>query len=280
MSWSKSLVLLVLPAAGAMAQEHAAPVRLVLGDAALELRAAWEPVTDTVYKFDQRPLIQNLRPAAERMQHGAERFRPLLPTDPVAVGDTWRIDVEQVLPLLRQFHAGATAELHHDGGMGLGALGGWGCLRALGATHAEVAFRVHAEFLLEGDGRRGGSSWFTPAQFRGRLLLDRQRNELVGFELGVPAQSANVDINLAEGDGVVCDIGRIPCMDLRGGEFPTWTPATAIPEREAADRLARRFYPLAEIDWLELPAARAESVRTGKPLHVIALFGSLADESC
>jgi len=45
-------------------------------------------------------------------------------------------------------------------------------------------------------------------------------------------------------------------------------------------RLAERFYPFAAIDWLELPAALAASRATGKPMHVVLLFGSLLDESC
>jgi hypothetical protein len=32
-----------------------------------------------------------------------------------------------------------------------------------------------------------------------------------------------------------------------------------------------------EIDWLDLPTAHAVSVATGKPLHVVALFGSLLE---
>ena len=79
---------------------------------------------------------------------------------------------------------------------------------------------------------------------------------------------------------VSCDIGRIPRLELSGGTFPDLVGAATIGEPEADRLLARQFYPCAEIEWLELRAACAESRRTGKPLHVIALFGSLLDESC
>ncbi|TAH35219.1 MAG: hypothetical protein EYC70_13350 [Planctomycetota bacterium] len=251
-------------------------------DFSLELAASWERLTDTVYGFEKRyPLVRDLAPAAERARYGAERFAPLLPPPGAAVGDVWRLDIADLLPFLRQLHPGATAEMHHDGGFGLAAPGGWACLRVLDGARAEVLLRVHADFLIDGDGTRTTSSWFTPAQFRGRLVLDRERGEVLAFELGVPAQSANVDVNIAEEGGISADIGRVPRMELRGGEFPDYSPAAAqIEESAAEDLLARKFYPFAEIEWLDLPSALARSKETGKPLHVLALFGSLMDESC
>jgi hypothetical protein len=56
--------------------------------------------------------------------------------------------------------------------------------------------------------------------------------------------------------------------------------AREITAEAARDILARRFYPLAEIEWLGLEAALARARATDKPLHVVALFGSLLDESC
>lgn len=277
-----ALVSIVSGLACAQAAGQADRVRLELQAGGLELRATWQPLTDTVYGFEKKfALVRELAPAAERAAYGVERFRALLPAQPVAVGDTWRIDVEDVLPFLRQFHAGATADLHHDGGSGVSAPGAWACLRLCDADFAELRFRVHADFLIAGDGSRGKSSWFTPAQFRGRLLIDRRRAAVAAFELAVPQQSANVDVNIADGGGVICDIGRVPAMALSGGDWPA-LPAAApqLGEVEVDELLAKKFYPLAAIDWLDLPAARAASLATGKPLHVVALFGSLLDESC
>ena len=148
-SWCS--VLVSLGASGATAAQESAV--LTLGEFSLELRADWEPLTDTVYGFEQEyPLIQELAPAAELARYEARHFRPFLPDHAVALGDTWRIDPVAALPFLRQLHPGATAELHHDSGMGLAAHGGWACLRMLDEAQAEVLLRVHAEFLLAADG--------------------------------------------------------------------------------------------------------------------------------
>jgi hypothetical protein len=192
----------------------------------------------------------------------------------------WRLDPADALPFLRQLHPGATHLLHHDGGLGVGAHGAWACLRSLGERHAEVLFRVHADFRIAGEGDSRGSSWFTPAQFRGHMVIDRERGAVVHFRLGVPDQSANVDVNLADDDGVSADIGRVPRMELVGGELPELTPSASLSVEQAERLLERRFYPFAEIEWLDLADARAESLASGKPLHVLALFGSLTDESC
>jgi hypothetical protein len=113
------------------------------------------------------------------------------------------------------------------------------------------------------------------------MVVDRRSGEVVAFEWKVPEQSANVDVNVADGGGILADIGRTPEMELAGGTFPAFaTDARQISEYEVDDALARAFYPFAEIEWLGLEEARAESRETGKPLHVIALFGSLLDESC
>lgn len=247
----------------------------------LELNAVWERLTDTVYKFEEQyPLIRDLAPAMERASYDSASFLPFLPEHPVGLGEVWKIDAEAALPFLRQFHPGATAGLHHDNGTGLGAPGGWACLRALSPKYAEVFLRVHAEFVLEGSGAMHDSSWFTPAQFRGRMVLDRERRQVVAFELAVPAQSANVDVNVRDGEHIVADIGRIPRMELRGGEFPASSQVKEISVEEASQLLARRFYPFAELEWLDLRAALAKSRETGKPMHILALFGSLLDESC
>ena len=74
-----------------------------------------------------------------------------------------------------------------------------------------------------------------------------------------------------------------------------WMPATAvgcgtrpaadaytesIPEAAARLLLSRRFYRFAELDWLDLATGVQLARETGRPLHLIALFGTLDDESC
>lgn len=267
-----------LAASIARAQE---PATLTLRDSTLELSAVWEPLTDTTYGFETRyALVRDLAPASTRATYRADAFRPFLPADAVAPGATWSIDVGAALPFLRQFHPGATAELHHDNGMGVSAHGAHACLRALSEAHAEILLRVHADFLLAGDGGPTTSSWFTPGQFRGRMAIDRGTGQVIAFELAVPQQRANVDVNVLDGPGIAADIGRTR-IELTGGRFPAiGADAPQVSEREAELTLERQFYPFAAIDWLDLASARAQSLATGKPLHVVALFGSLTDESC
>ena len=285
----RSLAVLValcsdFPAAQAQVAPRADTPRwpLSVQTGSLELTARWERLTDTVYHFERDyPLIRDLAPAVPTARHDAALFHALLPPHAVAVGETWRVDVDAALPFLRQLHPGATKVLHHDGGMGVAAPGGFACLRALDDTHAEVVLRIHADFRIAGDGTQGATSWFTPAQFRGRLALDRRRGAVVGFELAVPAASANVDVNVGDKGNVFADIGRVPRMEVAGGAFPTFADdAAQVAATTAEDRLARAFYPFAAIEWLDLETARAESRESGKPLHVVALFGSLMDESC
>lgn len=259
------------------------------GDFTIELEAHWEPLTDTVYKFERRyALYQNWKPAAKRASYSAADFRPFLPPpgSSVAIGDTWRLDAEDFLPFLRQFHPGATDELHHGlykgQSTGVSAPGAWACLRSLGPRHAEVLMRVHAEFVLEGDGTPGETSWLTPAQFEGRMVIDRRRGTVTAFRLALPDQSANVDLNVAAYGGTSADIGRIPRMELvGGGALPDTTAgADEISLDDTRRRLARKFYRFADIDWLTLEEGLAQSKATGRPLHVLLLFGSLTDESC
>jgi hypothetical protein len=261
-----SLFVVTVPARAQVAEAW-----LPLREFSLELTALWEPLTDTTYGFEKRPLVRDLAPVSRRAEYAAAAFRPFLPPAEVAVGASWKVDAAAVLPFLRQLHAGASIALHHDRGMGVSAHGAWACLRVLDESHAEIMLRAHAEFLIAGDGTTNQSSWFTPAQFRGRLWIDRRSGRVEAFELAVPPSRANVDINLAVPEGSIADIGSVP------------QPAAAaaqISERDAERILERRFYPFAELEWLDLPAARAASLASGKPLHVVVLFGSLPDESC
>lgn len=247
----------------------------------IDLTAHWERLTDTTYHFEERPVIKALAPATPRASYASEVFLPFLPSAPVAVGASWRVDPNAALPFLRQLHAGASTELHHDRGTGVGARGAWACLRLLDDACMEIVVRIHGEFQIDGDGSEGNASWFTPACFRCRLWIDRKKGEVAAFDLSVPPSRANVDINLRSEHGTIADIGSVPRLQLSAGEFPAAPPTAVQISAAEADRiLERRFYPFAQLDWLSLPDALAKSRATGKPMHIVALFGSLCDESC
>lgn len=248
----------------------------------LAVDAHWERLTDTTYGFERQfALLRELAPAEPHASYTAAQFEPLLPPAGAEVGSHWRLDVRAVLPFLRQLHTGARTSLHHDSGSGVAARGAFACLRALDARHAEIVLRAHGEFLLAGDGLPETSSWFTPSQFRGRIAIDRAAGRVLAFQLLVPPSRANVDVNLPQDGAVIADIGSIPRLELIGGAFPGFAAdAQQIGDAEADRILERAFYPFAAVEWLELAQARRESRATGRPLHVVALFGSLADESC
>ncbi len=247
----------------------------------IELTAHWERLTDTTYHFEDQPVIKVLAPATPRASYASEVFLPFLPSAPVAVGASWRVDPTAALPFLRQLHAGASIELHHDRGTGIGARGAWACLRLLDDACMEIMVRIHGEFQIDGDDKVGEASWFTPACFRCRLWIDRKKGQVAAFDLAVPPSRANVDINLRSGHGTIADIGCLPRLQLCSAEFPTEPPTAVQISAAEADRiLERRFYPFAKVDWLSLPDALAKSRATGKPMHIVALFGSLCDESC
>lgn len=280
---SPTALTFLIAACSAPPGDGSAAVPLALAEFDLELRAHWEPLRDTVYHFDEKPLLRSLAPARATARYDASSFRPLLPAGPVAVGDVWPVDMAHVLPFLRQLHPGATAEMHHDGGTGIGAPGAFACLRACDAHRAEIELRAHADFRIGGDESTGSASWFTPAQFAGRMEIDRRRGVVTAFALGVPDAHANVDVNLSTDEGTMADIGRVPRMEVVGGEFVATAAGSAgsrLDDAAAERLLARQFYPFADVEWRELAPALAEARRRGKPMHVVALFGSLLDESC
>jgi len=248
----------------------------VLRDGVLELTAALEPLTDTAHGLEQRkPEVLVKAPFQVLARYDVDHFRRFLPPEPVELGDVWPLEATAVLPFLRQLMPGASAELHHGA---VGAPGAFACLRSVDEREAEIVLRAHAEFRFHAGGL-GTEVWYTPAQFRGRLRLDRVNGRVSAFELLVPDARANLDLNVRVDDHVEADIGRIPRLELRSGPFPADLPG-GLTLAEAEVRLAQRFYPATTLEWLALPAALARAQETGKPLHVLVMFGSLFDESC
>ena len=243
----------------------------------LELEARLEPLNDTAHGLEQdRPELIVSRPLLARDRYDVDHFRRLLPGHPVEVGDIWPLDPRAVLPFLRQLMPGATEELHHGQ---VSAPGVFACLRWADAEAVEIVLRAHAEFQFHAGGL-DAEVWVTPAQFRGRLRIDRRAGTVSAFELVLPDARANVDVNVREGDHVIADIGRISRLEVRSGELADDGDRGGLSLAAAEASLARRFYPAAELEWLELPAALAKSRASGKPLHVLTMFGSLFDESC
>src|SRR5262249_51363570 len=155
-------------------------------------------------------------------------------------------------------HTGATLKLHINNGDSPGA---YACLRRLSEGYAEIAFRIHAEFVL-----RGG--FFTPGQFTGSLVLERAGRRPVFFRLHLPPGAVNFDTGwriwgrgtmMVNGKEVeveprhATDAGFVPRLELLGGdaglaERVRWASAKSSDEVSAA--LAHRFYKFKRIEWV------------------------------
>lgn len=95
--------------------------------------------------------------------------------------------------------------------------------------------------------------------------------------------SVNRDGKVVEGEFIVTDAGFLPRFDLVGGDPGVLKIADRLAGMtldEAAAALARRFYRFKDIEWVDFGKALALARQSGKPLHVVAIDGTLDDESC
>ena len=261
--------------------------------ATLQVRAVWEPIADSAlglpnYSPENAALFNNLSPAHPTQEYEADAFTTFFPNEDVAVGDLWELDVNEVIPFLRQFHPGATAEMHINPGgwytdpdnhrrvvSGMESDGGFACLRALSSGYVEIVFRVHAEFLLD----KEASAYFTPAQFTGRLVLNRNSGTIREFWLYLPSRNTNVDINAFN----AADMVFVPRMELIGqnaddqGDI-VWE--TVITAEDAKAMLATAFYKSAEIKRYPIEEVIGQAQAKDRPIHVLMTWGVFDDESC
>lgn len=275
---------------------HSATDTINLGNtldkkATLQVRAYWEPIADSAlglpnYSPENAALFNNLSPAHPIQEHEATAFEAFFPQEDVTVGDRWEIDVNGVIPFLQQFHPGATAEMHINPGgwtyvdhrrvvTGMESDGGFACLRALSSNYAEIVFRVHAEFLLDKD----ASAYFTPAQFTGRLVLNRNSGTIREFWLYLPRRNSNVDINAFN----AADMVFVPRMELIGQNADDQSDIvweTTITEENGKAMLAAAFYKSAEIERFPIEEVIGQAQAKNRPIHVLLTWGVFDDESC
>ena len=219
----------------------------------IQVNAYWAPIADaTLNSPKHAALFNNLSPAHPSQEYGTDAFSVFFPNGNFTVGHLWKLDVKKIIPFLRQFHPGATAEMRNNLGteyilefFGLMLFhssrfeseGAYACIRAVSPTYAEIVFRIHAEFLLD----REAGAYLTPAQFTGRLILNRKYGTIREFWLYLPPGNTNVNIN-AYGSA---DMVFVPRMELVGRNTQDqggiiWK--TVITEKEAKDLLEAAFY--------------------------------------
>ena len=253
----------------------------------LKVHAHWAPIADSTYNLHkdspENVELFDLSPNEPVREYKGDAFNAFLPSSSVTVGDVWELDLDSVIPFLSQFHPGARGKLRH------GQKGAFACLRALSPDYADIIFRIHAEFTLATRRKPGwkpdthehliDEARFIPSQFAGRLLINLKTGVICDFSLALPPRNSNVDIN----DFGYADMVFVPRMELLAS--PTTAPddikwKNAITPEEARKRLELKFYKFAEINWLPLAAAVAESAETQCPIHAVLTWGPLDDESC
>ena len=257
----------------------------------IQVDAYWTPIADAALNSPKHTaLFNNLSPAHPSQEYAMDAFSVFFPKESFTVGNLWELDVKKIIPFLRQFHPGATAGMHNNPGtefvlkfFGLTLFrssrfeseGAYACLRAVSPTYAEIVFRIHAEFLLD----REAGAYFTPAQFTGRLILNRESGTIREFRLYLPPRNTNVDIN-AYG---LADMVFVPRMELVGRNTQdqrniVWK--TAITEKETKNLLETAFYKFSEIERSSIENVVAQAQAKKRPIHVVLTWGALDAESC
>ena len=257
----------------------------------IQVDAYWTPIVDAAVNSPKHAaLFNNLSPAHPSQEYKMDAFSVFFPKENFTVGNLWKLDAKKIIPFLRQFHPGATAEMHNNPGtefvlefFGLTLFrsstfeseGAYACLRAVSPTYAEIVFRIHAEFLLD----RKAGAYFTPGQFTGRLILNRKYGTIREFLLYLPPRNTNVDIN-AYG---LADMVFVPRMELIGRNTQdqrdiVWK--TAITEKEAKDLLETAFYKFSEIKRHPIEDVVAQAQTKKRPIHVVLTWGAIDTESC
>ena len=141
-------------------------------------------------------------------------------------------------------------------------------------TYADIVFRIHALFILDGPDAR-----FTPAQFAGRLVISRSEGSVIAFALSLPSRNSNVDINTF-GSADIVFVPRMELIALSEVSEHEIVWETAITEEEAFRKLKSAFYRFAEIEWIPIEDTVKLAKTTNRPIHALVLFGVLDDESC
>ncbi len=252
-------------------------------DADVLVKAFIAPIEHTVGGFHKRwDALANLRAAEPEKQYAAAVFHDFLPSEAVSVGECWEIKEAGVEELLKQLHRNPSLDMRVEM-YGLEECKGLrACLRAYNDQLIHIVFRIHAEFALE-DG------WFTPSQFAGHLVMDRDQKAVVFFQMYLPAGTLNFDVHwetTLEGWDAprwITDCGYCSQMELRVGSddvLQSTEFTEAITQEEAERLLILQFYKSQRINWVSLEEALEMAPAQQKPVHIISLDGPLADEAC
>ena len=238
-------------------------------DSVVNVKGFIAPIEYTQYNFHvEWDALANLQVAEPKKEYPTSVFQSFLPTESVSVGDCWQIEEFGVIELLRQLNPEPNLDMHIDSDDSSGL---WACLRAYSDRFTDIAFRIHAEFKLDG-------GWFTPSQFKGNLIIDRIEDKIAFFKMYVPEGTVNFDLNWDSADAGFCSQMELTTGTqdvVQNTEF-----AASITQEEAERTLILCFYKSEEINWVSPFDAVEMAYEQGKLIHVISIDGPLADESC
>lgn len=259
-------------------------ISISLGNNAdVSVKADIAPIECTAGNFHRQwDALANLRAAVPEKMYDTAVFRDFLPTQAVSVGECWKIKQAGVQKLLEQLHPNPSLDMRVEMYGLEEAKGLWACLRAYNDQLVHIVFRIHAEFALT-DG------WFTPSQFAGHLVIDRNQKSVVCFQMHLPAATLNFDVNwetILEGWDAprwITDCGFCSRMELWIGDQDILNHAEFtqdVTQEEAERLLILQFYKSQRINWVSLEEASEIARIQQKPIHVISLDGPLTDEAC
>ena len=244
------------------------------GDSEVAVKGFIAPIEHMNPNFHEEwDALANLRVAEPEKEYPTSVFRSFLPDKPVSVGDSWQVDDQGALALLKQFQPNPNLDMHINAGDSRGL---WACLRAYNDEFADIVFRIHAEFALT-DG------WFTPSQFAGHLVIDRPKKRVVFFQMRVP-EDTGFDVNWKkhkDHSGFTTGAGVCPQIELRTGtQIPNPEYTKSITQETADRKLIRCFYKSQRISWVSLDKGLEMAKKMQKPIHAISIDGPFADEAC
>ena len=265
------------------------------GHTRLEVTADWSGLDKGQLKLNGHPAevvawFTGLRPAAPRATYTARDFSAFLPAGRADVGHVWALDDDKVAAFLSQFHPRPSMHLQATGRRA-GPDGAFAVLRAVSTSHAEIVFRIHAEFLItppDAGDLKSVYAWFTPALFQGRLVINKSRGTVEHFRLGLPTEKAlnafvTVNPSLLDVPVLGHDIVRVERMELAGGDARLadgliWSES--LSPAEASRKLAKVFYKFEEIDWVPVDQVQARARGKDRPIFAIVSWGATDDQSC
>nr|AGP03157.1 hypothetical protein [Amblyomma maculatum] len=153
----------------------------------------------------------------------------------------------------------------------------------------DIVFRSHIEFQISSPPQR--PLWFTPAQFRGRVVIREDGSILHHFEAYVPAdRQLNVDLewlvqqHKGNTQNTEVDIGKVTemCLSLDtvdGCSLSKQWASEGIAV-EAFRKLDQMFFPFLQVPYYNLSAVVREAWSRQKLVHSIITWGPLDDQSC